>query len=60
VLKLETFVDRQEDVKSAFDFRNKNVILEARPSQVLDRLNGDSRQFRPQPSSEARIDALVD
>jgi hypothetical protein len=60
VLKLETFVDRQEDVLTAFDSRDQNVILLARPSQVSDRIDGRSRQDRSNAWSQARIDALVD
>jgi hypothetical protein len=45
VLKLETFVDSQEDVITAFDFPDKDVILLARPSQVSDRIDGRSRRL---------------
>jgi len=44
VLKLDSLVDSQEDIETAFDFRDKNAVLLARPSQVSDRLDGRSRQ----------------
>src|ERR1017187_6506229 len=43
VLKLETPVDSQEDIITAFDFRDKNVVPLARPSQVSDRVHGRLR-----------------
>src|ERR1039458_866236 len=43
VLKLETPVDCQEDIITAFDFRDKNVVPLARPSQVSARVHGRLR-----------------
>ena len=48
VLKLEALVDSQEDVKTALDIPDKNVVLLTLPSQVSDRDHGRSRQTRPQ------------
>ena len=59
VLKLEAFVDSQEDIITPFDFPDKNVILLARPSQVSDRIDGRSRQAGSNSWGQARIDALV-
>ncbi len=44
VLKLETFVDSQENFIAAFDFLDKNVVLLARPPHISDGIDGGPRQ----------------
>jgi hypothetical protein len=60
VLKLESLIDRQEDIITAFDSWDQNVILLARLSQVSDRIDGKLRQAGSNSWSQAKIDALVD